>query len=59
MVFDDGVSLADLVAAGIDLTAVEAVTIVRALVRQVQTGELPGLPRPQALRFTRGGSIRL
>jgi Tol biopolymer transport system component len=50
-------SLADLAAAGIVVTYVEAVSIVQGLVLRASRGELPGVPSAQVIRLSRSGAV--
>jgi hypothetical protein len=55
--YDSHFSLADLAAAGIALSPVEAVTIVRDVVMRASRGELPGVPSAHVIRVSGTGSI--
>jgi Helix-turn-helix domain/WD40-like Beta Propeller Repeat len=53
----DPVSLADLADAGVRLRPTDAVTIVRALILQVASGILPGVPTAHVIRLAPSGGI--
>ena len=50
--YDSHLSLADLAAAGVELSPVEAVTIVRDVVLRASRGELPGVPSAHVIRVS-------
>jgi hypothetical protein len=51
------VSLADLLAAGVAIHHVAAVTIVREVALRVSRGELPGVPSTHVIRLTPSGAL--
>ena len=51
------VSLADLAAAGVRLRPTDAVTIVGALVRQIEHRLLPGVPSAHVIRLSTSGEV--
>jgi hypothetical protein len=56
---DARISLADLSAASVRLSTADAVTIVRQLVLQVASGELPGVPSAHVIRIAPSGVVSI
>lgn len=54
---DSQVSLADLASAGVPITHIEAVTVVRDVVMRAAQGSLPGIPSAQVVRLHASGEV--